>query len=656
MGRKQDINRLEYLYERIRELNHYYYDKFVHLVSDAEYDRLVKEVEDLEAKYPDLNKDNSPSETVSKDRDKHFKTAKHNFPMLSLQNTYTIDEVTKWYLKTGEESFIIEEKIDGVALSLIYEKGKFIRAVTRGDGTKGDDVTNNAMQVDSILKQIPYKKGNLEIRGEVIIPITYFNKINAERSNEGLEAYSNTRNLASGTIKLHDSNEVKKRGLQFIGYEICLEDRPQTFATQENKLNWLSKVGFNIPHYVIINREKRDPSDVLLNLKNGVRGRDYNIDGAVFKVNEVSGQDKIGIGNKYPKWAIAYKYSAEQAKTKLQCIEFNVGRSGVVTPIAILKPVELCGTIISRATLHNADFIENLGLSIGCKVIIEKGGEIIPKIVKVVKHKEGAKPFKFPKKCPKCSSILYRNEGEARWYCPDTYGLCTKNFEKFYHFASKEALDIQGLGEETLNLLIKSGRINSLVDLYKLKMDDLLGLEGFKTKSAEKLIYSIQDSLNKPMSRWLFALGIPMIGSITAKNICKKYKTWYSIRLTSKNTSADSVANEKLFTWFKDDKNWDLVKSLKGIGMPKRYHEVNKVTSDILKGEKITITGSFGQYTRDFLVNKIITLGGEYNDSLKATTTLLLMGDDVGKNKIEKAAKWNIKTLSKTETLNLLNI
>lgn len=655
MDNQKEINRLLYLYSRIDNLNHYYYNKHISLVSDFEYDVMVDEVVELGKKYPDHKRSKSPFGNVGQDRDKYFKQARHGFPMLSLKNTYNEKELQDWVWRITSKTFILEDKVDGVALSLIYENGELVRAITRGNGLIGDDVTENALQISSIITKINYKQP-LEIRGEVFMPKDTFNLLNEQLKGKGLETYANTRNFASGTLKLHDTKKVKSRGLEFIGYEILSIPRPGVFSTQVNKLNWLSYNGFKIPNYILIDNFK-DLGKTLEKLQLEAKNHTYNIDGAVVKVNEVSLQDELGIGNKYPKWAIAYKFTAEQAKTKLLSIEYNVGRSGVVTPIANLKPVELCGTTIKRATLHNADFIEKLGLSEGCKVVIEKGGEIIPKIVKVIPTVPHKKPYKFPKLCPICNSILYKNEDEAKWYCPDTYKKCTRFTEQLSHFSSKEALDIQGLGEETCKLLIKKRLITTYYDLFTIKVGDLMGLGGFKHKSASKLIKSIQDSLNKPMDRWLFALGIPMVGSINAKTLCKNFKTWYSIRKFAKNnTEPSSVMMDNVINWFRDDENWDLVKNLKSLGIPKSYKYSKIQTSNILSGEIITITGSFGQYTRDFLSNKVLILGGEYNDSLKSTTTILLMGDNVGKNKIEKATKMNIKMLSKEKSLELLNL
>lgn len=649
-------NKIKELTNEIYKYNEAYYKHSKSLVSDYNYDIKLAMLRQLEKKYPQYKLKNSPTNKVASDSLEFFSKSIHEYIMLSLENTYNKDEVDKFISKSGSDVFNIEDKIDGLALSLVYENGKLIRGVTRGNGKIGDDVTCNVMKIKNIPKTIPIKH-KLEIRGEVCIYKKQFEKINKEGGG-----YANARNLASGTLKLHYPHIVKERKLKFIAYEVL----GTNFTSQSDKLIYLRDIlKFRIPKFKSIYIKQGNIMDLIAEFEADKDNRKYEVDGAVIKVNSVETQNFLGISTGAPKWAVAYKFNAEQAITKLLSVEYNIGRTGVITPVANLEPVLLCGTTIKRATLHNFDFILGLDLHINDDVIIEKGGEIIPKVVAVHKFNHfGDTKFwiKQPEFCPLCSSRLVKEDGEAKLYCPDEFGTCHSQFiGRLAHFASRDALDIKGLGEETCKLLVTEGLVSSFKDLYELQPSQLLSLEGFAKNSAEKLVMSIQKSLKNPIEKFIFGFGIPKVGELTAVTLAKEFKTFYRLQHLkesdiSKISGFGDVLAGLIVKWFSNPTNKTLIKDLKALGMPKRY--INKTTSsnNILNGKNIAITGNFGQHSRDYLSNIIENLGGIYNNSVKKTTNILLTGDDTGKKKLEKATEWNIQILSKTESLKLLQL
>lgn len=642
----------------VKELEGYnkaYYDLDSSTISDIAYDKLYAKLVKLES---ETGLTSSVTSRVGKNTTDNFQKVRHNVAMLSLDNTYNIQEVSNWLAKIGLTSGVcVEDKIDGLALSLTYNKGKLVRAVTRGDGLVGDDVTNNAMAIENIPKKLPNSFTG-EIRGEVCIYKSVFMALNKSLASKGIEPFANPRNLASGTLKtVGNLDLVKSRQLSFIAYYLVSEQLLKV-RTHWEELMALCQVGFTIPRYKLVSNtgHLQKAIDTFEATKDEP---EYGVDGAVIKVDDLETCESLGVGKKSPKWAIAYKYITTKATTVLLSIDFQVGRTGVITPVANLEPVLLCGTVIRRATLHNEDFINLLGLRYLDVVSIEKGGEIIPKVLGVVEHSKRGKPIVYPARCPICGSLLEKSDG-SKWFCPDTYSTCNQFTEKLAHFASREALNIKGLGDETCKLLVKHGVSNTL-GLYELSVSDIAELDGFKDASAFKLYKAIRASLDMPMEKWLFALGIPGVGQVNALNLCKEFKTWYKL---CSATKADFMKVEgigevlacSLSKWFMDEENVKAIRALKVLGIPKRYTNTLNASSNALTGEKIAISGTFGQHSREFLAKQVELLGGEYHNSIKKGTTILLTGENIGKNKIADATKKNVRVLSTLESLKLLKL
>lgn len=667
------------LVQTLAKHNYNYYVLDKPLISDREYDRLYQELLNIEQKY---GLTSMVTTKVGNSLSAGFEKVKHTTPMLSLSNTYSPQEVEDFIRNTHQQtpsvypSISVEEKVDGLSLSLTYNNGELIQAVTRGDGEVGDLVTDNAKMIIGVPYSIPHV-GLVNIRGEVYITKSDFLKINAD--NEG--RYANPRNLASGTLKLKGNpKEIKSRRLRFLAYyiqEYTLKGESLQ-TTYENQYQLLQEQGFNTPrqkilklsnlsaktfgtffeYYELCDSRLQNLFSVLKAFENHSRTSDIPTDGIVLKWDYVHKRDILGETFKAPRWAVAYKFSADSAQTTLNQVLFSVGRSGTITPIALFDPVQLCGTTVKRATLHNQDFINELELRIGDTISVEKGGEIIPKVVSVIASSNGPL-VKIPTKCPQCNSRLV--ESKSRMICPNTYGKCDTQFvEKLALFASREALNIQGLGRETCVKLVDSG-VTSLTDLITLTVSDIEALDGFKTPSAFKLYKAIQQSKDMPASRWLFAFGIKGVGQVMAENIFKHFKTWNAIKRASIDDLSmveglGEVLSNEVYDWFHDDQNIDMVKKFKAFGMPRKYLFESKAISNMLKDYRVVITGTFDNYSRDFLQKKIELLGGEYHNSVKKNSTHLMTGDNTGKNKIEEASKRGLKVLSKEESLKLLQL
>lgn len=655
---KEKVNRLR---KKIQILDNQYYNLNKSEVTDKEYDKLVRSLKRYERKYPSLREEESPTNVVSTDRDTFFSKVKHKYPMYSLDNAYTEEELIKFFKGIPDITFTLEDKIDGLSLEIQYKKGKLSKAITRGDGETGDDVTENVKNIIGIPKIIE-DPINCSVFGEIYMPKKKFEEINHGLNIKGLKVYANARNLASGTLKLHNPKEVLKRGLGFKAFDVKSPAKYKIgIGCQIEKLKWLMNKGFSIPNW-----DYTKSKDIMKVLEYFVERRPilpYDVDGVVIKVNDYDQQQALGYSRKAPKWAIAWKFSAEQAITRLLDITFNVGRTGVVTPVAILEPVVLAGSTVSRATLHNEDFILARKLAIGSKVAIEKGGDIIPKVLYVVKSEGEYKEFKYPTECPICNSILYRKEGDVKWYCPDTYSKCTQFQEKIFHYVSKNALDIQGLGESMVKTLIENNQIKSIPDLYRLDYDEISQWEGFGKKSADNIRKSIETSLKQPMHRFLFGFGIPGIGSTNAKLLCEVYPTWNKLQRACLYGDINIegigvVLKNSLNLWFTDIGNRYLIKEMKKMGMPKRYiiEEAPEVEDNNAKGKNIAISGSLGGLARKEFQDLLESLGANFHSSIKKTTDYLIVGENPGKNKIDKAASYNIDILSDIEHINnLLN-
>ena len=659
-------SRIEILRKELTVHNHAYYLLDKPSISDFEFDKLLDELIQLEQSHPEYYDPNSPSQRVGGDINKNFTTVKHIRPMLSLGNTYSDEELRdfdKRIRKSVTEAFtyVCELKYDGVSISLHYENGSLKQAITRGDGTQGDDVTSNVRTI----KSIPLKlQGNppekFEIRGEIFMPHKGFEQMNNERLQAGAEAFANPRNAASGTLKLQDSSIVAKRPLDCFLYHVLGESID--VDSHFDKLKEAKKWGFKVPN----DTHTYDSVEGVLEFINywevNRKNLPYDIDGIVIKVDSALLQEELGFTAKSPRWAISYKFKAEQAETTLNKISYQVGRTGAVTPVANLEPVLLAGTVVKRASLHNADQIAKLDVREGDTVYVEKGGEIIPKIVGVVSSKRDlfSQPIHFITHCPECGSELIRKEGEAQHYCPNEK-LCPPQIKgRIEHFISRKAMNIDGLGSETIDLFFNEGLIRNVADLYFLKKEDILPLERMAEKSASKAITSINDSKNIPFERVLYALGIRYIGVTVAKKIAQHFHSFENIlnanaeELTNVDEIGERIA-ESLLSWTGEDENLALLVRLKEAGVQLEVDaKLLENKTDILEGKSFVISGVFKNHTRDELKEMIELNGGKNTSSLSKKTNYLLAGEKMGPSKKEKAEKLEIAVLSEEEFMTLL--
>ena len=661
-----DKERILFLRKELAEHNHSYYVLDIPIISDFEFDKLLVELQQLEDNNPDLFDANSPSQRVGGAVLDGFKTIRHKYRMLSLGNTYSAEDLhdfDKRSLKLVEQDFeyVCELKYDGVSISLTYENGELVQALTRGDGTQGDDVTENVKTI----KSIPLKlKGDFpttfEIRGEIFLPFKGFNSMNKQRGKEGLEPYANPRNTASGSLKLLDTKQVAKRPLDCYLYYLLGDNLPTNnhYENLQKAKNW----GFKIPNEI----EKHKSIDGVLKFINkwDTKRHDlpYEIDGIVIKVNNIDLQEEMGFTAKSPRWAIAYKFKAEQVSTILEEITYQVGRTGAITPVANLAPVQLAGTTVKRASLHNADQIAKLDIREGDKVFVEKGGEIIPKVVGVeLKDRDlFSKPTEYIAQCPSCNTELIRKEGDAKHYCPNADNCPPQIKGKFEHFISRKAMDIDGLGGETIELLIQEGLISEISDLYHLKKEDLLPLERMAAKSADNLLLGIEASKKIPFERVLFGLGIRYVGETVAKVLGKHFKTIDTIleadfeTLVAVDEIGDKIA-ESIILHFSKQKNIDLITALKNSGLQFLSAIEDTTKSEQLKGMKIVVSGVFSQYNRTELKKMIEEHGGKNVSSISKNTTFVLAGNNMGPSKKQKAEELGIQLLSEEEFINKIN-
>tara|TARA_B100001564_G_scaffold343506_1_gene340135 strand:+ start:430 stop:2454 length:2025 start_codon:yes stop_codon:yes gene_type:complete len=666
--------RILQLRDEINFHNKLYYDESKNIISDYEYDLKIKELIDLENLNPELKSLDSPSVKIGGKITKSFETFNHTQPMLSLSNTYSdqdlidFDKRVKKILEVEELDYICELKYDGVALSILYENGLFKRALTRGDGSKGDDISNNAMTI----KTLPLKlseKVNIEVRGEGFISKSNFVKLNKEKKDKQEEVFSNPRNTASGSLKMQDSSAVSKRKINCFMYSLVSVD--ENILTQEESLKYLRDLGFNVPdtfkrcsniyeikEYINYWEEKRDSLDV-------------ETDGIVIKVNNLEYQKILSNTAKSPRWAIAYKYKTESKKTKIRDIQFQVGRTGAITPVALLDPVELSGSIVKRASLHNSNEIERLDIRINDSVFIEKGGEIIPKVTRVDFNERNSKSeeFKFIKRCPSCDTELKSVEDQAIHYCPN-YKKCPPQVSgRIEHFISKNAMDIEHVGPETVKGLINQKLLNDISDLYKLTYDDIIGLElkidgenkvrSLKHKSCQNIINSIEKSKNNNFSKVLFGLGIRYVGKTTAEKLAKHFKNIENIKcanfdqLTNVEEIGDKIA-KSLVKYFNDQENLIILDDLAKAGLKLNYEEKNLLKSDKLSGKKFVISGTFENFSREEMKIEIEKNGGKVSNSLSSKTSFLLAGENMGPKKKIKAQELNIIIINENEFIKLI--
>ncbi|HSI70310.1 MAG TPA: NAD-dependent DNA ligase LigA [Gillisia sp.] len=652
-----------------RELDDHNYNYYVldkPIISDLDFDLKLKELQELEDQHPEYFDPNSPTQRVGGAVTKSFETVFHDHPMYSLSNSYSKEELEDWEkrvkkLADGEVEFVCELKYDGASISLTYEKGILQRAVTRGDGVQGDDVTNN---VKTILSVPLHLKGDFperfDIRGEIVLPYEGFAKLNAEKVEAGEEPYANPRNTASGSLKLQDSAEVAKRPLDCLLYNIVGEKLglKSQYESLEKARSW----GFKVPKEAKLTASVDEVLAYVNYWEQHRHDLPYEIDGVVVKVNDFRQQEELGFTAKSPRWAIAYKFKAEQEATILKKITYQVGRTGAITPVANLKPVQLAGTVVKRASLHNADQIEKLDIREGDTVFVEKGGEIIPKIVGVdfTKRDPDSQPTQYITQCPECETALVRNDGEAQHYCPNLSGCPPQIIGRIQHYISRKAMDIEGLGGETVALLVKEGLIENYADLYQLTKEQVLPLERMAEKSADNLIQGIARSREIPFERVLFALGIRYVGETVAKKLARHFK---SIAALSQATNEELVNIDEIgeriaqsvTAFFDVEENRILVQRLKEAGVQLELAaEQFAHHTDILNGNTFVISGVFHNVSRNELKKLIEDNGGKVSGSISSKTNYLVAGENMGPSKLAKAEQLGTKILSEDEFLKML--
>lgn len=652
------------LREKLNHYNHLYYVENAPTVSDYEFDCMLRQLQELEQQHPEFADPNSPTARVGSDLSNAFKSVDHTFPMLSLQNTYSLDELHEWVEKitkeVGEVEFVCELKFDGTAISLTYEDGRLLRAVTRGDGSRGDDVTENVRTIRSIPLML---NGNdfpsyFEIRGEIFMPYASFERINAEREQNEEPPFANPRNAAAGTLKQQQSKIVAQRGLDCTLYQIAGKDLQLTshYESLEAAKRW----GFKISDKIKVCRNTAEIDDFINYWDTARKALPFPTDGVVIKVNRFADRKALGSTAKAPKWAVAYKFKAEQALTRLLKVSYQVGRTGAITPVANLEPVLLAGTTVKRATLHNADQIMALDLREGDMVYVEKGGEIIPKItgVELSQRNEQSEPLQYITHCPECGAELVRYEGEAKHYCPNQSHCRPQILGRIIHFIRRKAMNIEGLGEETIELLFENSLINNIADLYDLRAEQLATLPRLGEKSARNIMQSLQLSLEVPFHRVLFALGIRFVGETTAKYIATHFKDMDSVMGASKEEliEAEEVGDkiaDSIIDYMHDEQNLIIIERLRKAGLKFKIEEKAQA-SNSLAGLNFVISGSFSLHSRDELKALIEAHGGKNLAAVSANTSYLLAGDKIGPSKLQKATKLGIKIISEEEFLKMI--
>ncbi len=658
---EQQINELR------RTLNLYNYKYYVEnnpIVSDFEFDTLLRQLQELEAANPQFADPNSPTARVGSDLTSEFQSVEHTFPMLSLSNTYSLEELGEWIdrneKEVGQTEYVCELKFDGTAISLTYENGRLLRAVTRGDGSRGDDVTTNVRTIRSVplvLNGDDYPDF-FEIRGEIFMPYSSFERLNAERAEAGEQLFANPRNAAAGTLKQQQSQVVARRGLDCTLYQLAGNKLP--CDTHSGNLDAARRWGFKISEHTAICSSREEIFDYI-NYWDVERKRlPFPTDGIVIKVNRDSVRRTLGYTSKAPKWAVAYKFKAEQATTRLLSIDYQVGRTGAITPVANLEPVQLAGTTVKRATLHNADQIELLDIRIGDMVYVEKGGEIIPKItgIDLSARQADSQPLEYITHCPECGATLVRYEGEAKHYCPNQNGCRPQILGRIVHFIRRKAMNIESLGEETVELLFANNLLHNIADLYDIKAEQIATLPRLGEKSAENIIHSIDNSRQVPFHRVLFALGIRFVGETTAKYLAEHFRSLDAIQSATREelTEAEEVGEkiaDAIIEYFADERNQQIIGRLREAGLQLTAKERTKA-SNTLEGLTFVISGSFANHSRDELKALIDANGGKNLAAVSANTSYLLAGDKIGPAKLQKANKLGIKIISEDEFIAMI--
>lgn len=650
------------------ELNLHNYNYYVldnPTISDYDFDVKLKQLQDLEAANPSFLDENSPTQRVGGAITKNFNTVEHEYRMYSLDNSYTKEDLLDWQTRCQkilgdvDLEFTCELKYDGASISITYENGKLVRAVTRGDGFKGDDVTQNIKTIKSVPLQLqPGFPEKFDIRGEIILPFAGFEKMNQDLIEIGETPYSNPRNTASGSLKLQDSAEVAKRPLECLLYGMIGNNL--AIKTQYESLELSRKLGFKVPNQSKLATNIDEVFEFIEFWDKNRHNLPYETDGVVVKINNIHFQEELGYTAKSPRWAMAYKFKAEQVSTVLQSISYQVGRTGAITPVANLEPVQLAGTIVKRASLHNADQIAKLDIRINDEVFVEKGGEIIPKIIGVAKRGNQENPTIYISNCPECNTKLTRSEGEANHYCPNFYGCPPQIIGRIQHFITRKAMDIDGLGGETVALLYNAGLVKNYADLYDLKKEQVVVLERMANKSADNLILGIENSKAITFDRVLYALGIRYVGETVAKKLTKHYKNIDNLAkadlldLVTVDEIGERIA-QSVMDFFQNSENIAIINKLKAVGIQFELNEISTAVSTILEGKIFVVSGVFEVFSRDDLKKAIEDYGGKVGSSISAKTNYVIAGANMGPAKLEKANQLKIEIIDENQFQKMIN-
>ena len=664
MTQSKDIQRMRELEQYLEQCNYQYYVENNPTISDFEFDALLRELQDLEAKYPDEADPNSPTRRVGSDLTSEFESVEHRYAMQSLANTYSSEELGEWIDRITREvsdvEFVCELKFDGTAISLCYENGVLQRAVTRGDGKRGDDVTNNVRTIGSVPMKLRGEgyPAVFEIRGEIYMPYASFDRLNREREAAGEAPMANPRNAAAGTLKQQSSQVVARRGLDCTLYHIAGDNLP--FATHIENLEAARTWGFKVSEHMKVCRSRQEIEAFIAYWDTERKNLPFATDGIVIKVNSYAQQRTLGSTAKAPRWAVAYKFQAERALTRLVSVDFQVGRTGAITPVANLEPVQLAGTVVKRASIHNADQIAALDIRLGDMVYVEKGGEIIPKITEVELSERPAdsKPFEYITHCPECGSELVRYEGEAKHFCPNSAECKPQIIGRIVHFVSRKAMDIEGLGGETIELLWENGMLKDIADIYDLNPQQLAALPRLGDKSAANILDGVRASKSVPFERVLFALGIRFVGETTAKYIATHFRTLDAIAAATVEelSEAEEVGSKiavAITEYFADEHNRSIVERLKSAGLKFEIEEKQR-SSNALEGKSVVISGKFVGRSRDDMKALVEEHGGRNLAAVSANVDFIVAGENMGPAKRQKAEKLGVTILNEEEFMALI--
>lgn len=661
---KQKIQELRDL---INQHNYYYYDLDKNIISDIEYDELLEELVKLENDYPQFKDENSPTNRVGGGLSEKFDSESHIYPMYSLDNTYSSEELEAWYDRVVKKigitdfEFCCELKYDGASVNLLYDEGKLVRGLTRGDGSNGDNITKNLKTISSIpikLKE-SFKKNKFEIRGEIIIPLDSFAQLNKKRKDNGEQPFMNPRNTASGSIKMLDSNEVARRPLECFLYSIVSDDI--TIEDHSELLNIAREMGFNVPNYERVVNSIQGVKEYIKYWEINRNTLPFEIDGVVIKINKIDYQNQLGFTSKFPRWAISYKYKAENLATRLKSISFNVGRTGAITPVANLEPVLISGSTVKRASLHSYDQMLKLKLRVNDFVFVEKGGEIIPKITGIDDERRGGlgDEIIFPEICPECNSKLEKLESEANYFCINYRDCRPQAIGRIQHFVSRKAMNIDGLGDETIRLFYDLGFLRDIADIYNLNYNEISKIEGYGEKSAENLKSGIEESKLNSFQKVLFGIGIRYVGESASKKIIKHVDSIDKLALMDIESlsSIDEIGDKtarSIVDFFSDINNIQIINRLKSFGL-NFYQKDDGIHSTRLNGKIFVISGVFESYSRDEIKNIIELNGGKVSSSVSNKTSYLVAGNNIGPSKLNTANELGVSIINEVNLIDLIS-